>query len=263
MHACLSAQTYSKETVVIETTLGTIKVKLFEETPLHKENFLKLAQQHYFDSLLFHRVIFEFMIQGGDPLSRYARPGDSLGHGDAGYLVPAEFNRRLVHKKGRLCAARDNDDVNPTQASSASQFYIVMGKVRTAQELIKTEEKINKRRYNSLAAKYNSSEEGKRMNAKHAALLKANKNDSAQLVRSLMDSTLQREYQKTPPYKFTEEEVKLYTTQAGTPHLDGSYTVFGEVTQGIEVVDRIASVKTDSRDRPIDDIRMKIYILNQ
>jgi cyclophilin family peptidyl-prolyl cis-trans isomerase len=215
------AQTHSAETIVLETGLGTVKLKLFKETPLHRENFLKLARTGYFDSLMFHRVINGFMIQGGDPLSRRAKPGDSLGHGDAGYLVPAEFNRNIIHRKGRLCAARDNDDINPAQASSASQFYIVVGKIRTPEELNKIEERINKRR---------KSRPGQ---------------------------------EKAPDYRFNEEEKSMYTTTAGTPHLDGSYTVFGEVIEGQDVVDRIAGVKTDSRDRPIEDIRMKITIINQ
>ncbi len=128
VYGSVTSQTLSKETVVIETAYGQMRVKLFEETPLHKANFLKLVNEHVFDSLLFHRVINNFMVQGGDPLSKKAGPGDSLGHGDLGFTVPGEFNRKLIHKKGRLCAARENDDINPKRASSASQFYLVMGK---------------------------------------------------------------------------------------------------------------------------------------
>jgi peptidylprolyl isomerase len=257
------AQTHSKETVVLETSYGTIKLKLFEETPLHKANFLKLAKQKYFDSLLFHRVINEFMIQGGDPLSRRAAKGDSLGHGDAGYLVPAEFNRKIIHRKGRLCAARDNEDINPDQASSASQFYIVMGKARTPEELVKTEEKMNKRRLYAVTGKYNSTPEGKRMNGIYKTLLDENKQDSAAIIKTQIDNAVNAAHTSKPAYKFNEEEIKIYSTIGGTPHLDGSYTVFGELTEGQDIVDRIAAAKTDARDRPVEDIRMKIYILNQ
>ena len=131
------AQTQGKETIVIETAFGNMKLKLFEETPLHKANFLKLVKDKFFDSLMFHRVINNFMIQGGDHLSKFAKAGDSLGHGDIGYSVPAEFNRKIIHKKGRLCAARESDDINPEKASSASQFYIVMGKKTTKENLAK------------------------------------------------------------------------------------------------------------------------------
>ena len=258
----IRGQTHSKETVIIETTFGTIRLKLFEETPLHKVNFLKLAGQHYFDSLLFHRVIYEFMIQGGDPLSRNAKPGDSLGHGDAGYLVPAEFNPAIIHRKGRLAAARDNDDVNPDQASSASQFYIVMGKVRTVEELKKTEEKINKRRYNALWAKFRTTPEGKSLESRYKTMVQQNRSDSAAVVKAEMDRVIDEAYKNKPTFKFNDESVKVYTTVGGTPHLDGSYSVFGEVIEGQEIVDRIAAVKKDARDRPIEDIRMKIYILN-
>ena len=141
------AQTLSKETVLIETAYGKMTVKLYEETPLHKANFLKLVNQNVFDSLLFHRVINGFMIQGGDLISKYAKPGDSLGHGDMGYSIPAEFNSKLIHKKGRLAAARESDDINPKFESSASQFYIVMGKKRTLEDLKKYEERINKTHY--------------------------------------------------------------------------------------------------------------------
>lgn len=150
----MAAQTLSRETVLIETNFGEIKVKLYEETPLHKSNFLKLVVQGYYDSLLFHRVIENFMIQGGDPLSKHAKAGDSLGHGDLGYTVPAEFNEKLIHKRGTLCAAREGDEINPSQASSACQFYLVQGKVRTEEDLKKYELRINKNYYTNCTREY-------------------------------------------------------------------------------------------------------------
>ena len=203
----LKAQINDNAAVLIETTYGDIKVKLYDETPFHKENFLKLVSEKLYDDQIFHRVIKNFMIQAGDPDSKNAKPGQPLGYGDLGYTIPAEFNKNLFHKKGALAAARQPDNVNPDKESSASQFYIVQGRVYSNQEL------------------------------------------------DLME-------QRGVHIKFTEEQRKIYTSVGGTPHLDYSYTVFGEVTDGIEVVDKIASVKTDKRDRPLNDIKIKIKIIN-
>ena len=257
----LFSQTLSKETVLIETVYGNMKLKLYEETPLHKANFLKLVNQHYFDSLLFHRVINEFMIQGGDHLSKMAKQGDSLGHGEIGYQLPAEFNRALIHKKGRLAAARDGDDVNPKQESSPSQFYIVMGKVRTLEDLKKYEERINKAHYKRCAAEFMKSDEGKRLKQTSDLLTAENKLDSAKWVNAKIDALIEAEHIKTPKYIFNKEQIETYTTVGGTPHLDNNYTVFGEVIEGLEVIDKIAGVKTDKRDRPLEDIRMRVKVL--
>jgi cyclophilin family peptidyl-prolyl cis-trans isomerase len=255
------AQTLSKETVLIETAYGKMKLKLFEETPLHKANFLKLVNQNVFDSLLFHRVINGFMIQGGDLISKYAKPGDSLGHGDMGYSIPAEFNSKLIHKKGRLAAARESDDINPKFESSASQFYIVMGKKRTLEDLKKYEERINKTHYTNCARGFMKTDEGKKLKSNYNRLKSENKLDSAELVNKEIEGQIQKEHLKTPEYKFNAEQIAAYTTIGGTPHLDGTYTVFGEVIEGMELIDKIASAKTDKRDRPIEDIRMKITIM--
>jgi cyclophilin family peptidyl-prolyl cis-trans isomerase len=258
---CIEAQTLSKETILIETAYGNMKLKLYEETPKHKANFLKLVNEHFFDSLMFHRVINNFMIQGGDHLSKHAKPGDSLGHGDIGYTVPAEFNTALIHKKGRLAAARESDDINPERASSASQFYIVMGKKRTMEDLKKYEDRINKANYNLCARKFTASEEGKKLKTEHNRLKTENKLDSAALINTKIEETIQAEHLKTPEYKFNQTQTDVYATIGGTPHLDGSYTVFGEVIEGIEVIDKIAAVKTDKRDRPIEDIRMRVSLM--
>lgn len=259
----LQGQTLSKETLIIETSYGNMKLKLYEETPLHKANFLKLVNEHFFDSLLFHRVINDFMIQGGDHLSKRAKPGDSLGHGDIGYSVPAEFNPALIHKKGRLCAARESDVINPKQASSASQFYIVMGKKRTMEDLKKYEERINKAHYAKCAGEFMRTEEGKKRKQDYNRLKAENKPDSAAVVNAIIEETIRKEHLKTPEYKFNQKQIDVYTTFGGTPHLDGTYTVFGEVTEGLEVIDKIAAVKTDKRDRPLEDIRMKITVLKE
>jgi peptidylprolyl isomerase len=257
----VTGQTLSKETILIETSFGIMKLKLYEETPLHKANFIKLAQSGFFDSLTFHRVINNFMIQGGDPLSKNAKPGDSLGHGDIGYTVPAEFNSRLIHKKGVLAAARESDDINPRFESSASQFYIVMGKKRTPEELKKYEERINKTDYTNCARAFMKTPEGKELKQTYNRLKTENKTDSAEIINKHIEAKINAEHLKTGVYKFNEHQVNTYTTVGGTPHLDGTYTAFGEVTEGLEIIDKIASVKTDKRDRPLEDIRMKISLV--
>ena len=255
------AQTHMKESILLSTNYGNMTIKLFEETPLHSTNFLKLVKEGTYDSLLFHRVINAFMIQGGDPLSKRAKPGDSLGHGDLGYTVPAEFNEKLIHKKGRLCAARDGDDVNPKMASSASQFYIVMGRKRNIEELKKYEERINKARYGRCARAYINSEQGKIYKNAYNRLKQANQPDSAAIINKLIEEGVKTEYASTPEYKFNDYQVETYTKEGGTPHLDGTYTVFGEVVEGLDVIDKIAAAKTDKRDRPLEDIRMTIRLI--
>ncbi len=188
--------------VMITTEMGEITLMLYNETPGHRDNFLKLVEEGYYNDLLFHRVIKSFMIQGGDPNSRDAEPGQPLGNGGPGYTVPAEIVPELFHKKGALAAARLGDQMNPQRASSGSQFYIVQGKVWTPEELDMMEQQRG-----------------------HA---------------------------------FTPEQRQAYTTIGGTPHLDGGYTVFGEVVKGLEVLDKIASVQTAPGDRPVEDVIMKI-----
>lgn len=260
--ASMKGQTLGNETILIETGYGNMTLKLYEETPLHKANFLKLVKEGYFDSLMFHRVITNFMIQGGDHLSKRAKPGDSLGHGDIGYSIPAEFNANIYHKKGSLCAARESDDINPKKESSATQFYIVMGKVRTPEDLKKYEDRINKTHYTNCAREFTKTEEGKQLKQNYNRLKAENKTDSATQVNAFIEDRIKTEHLKTPEYKFNAQQTELYTTVGGTPHLDGTYTVFGEVIEGIGVIDKIAAAETDKRDRPLEDIRMKVRLLN-
>jgi cyclophilin family peptidyl-prolyl cis-trans isomerase len=246
------AQTHSKETILIETPYGNMKLKLFEETPLHKKNFIKLVKQGFYDSLLFHRVINNFMIQGGDPDSKLANDTALLGNSDVGYWIPAEFNSKLYHKKGRLAAAREGDDVNPKKESSGCQFYIVMGKKFDSTTLKKAEIRVNR----DIVAKVNylTAFGGKSLALKtyYLRLLEQKKDDSLKIaVRQLTDPIAIKEYNSTPHYTFSEEHKKAYSTIGGTPHLDMNYTVFGEVIEGLEVIDKIASVKTDKNDRPL------------
>lgn len=190
--------------VIIKTSYGDIKIRLYDETPLHRDNFIKLVKEGYYNDLLFHRVINSFMIQGGDPNSRNAQPGQQLGMGGPGYTIPAEIDTNLIHKKGVLSAARMGDNVNPKRESSGSQFYIVQGKTYNDNEL------------------------------------------------DMMESRMGR--------KYTPEQRQTYKTIGGTPHLDGSYTVFGEVIEGLDVVDKIAAVKTLPGDRPQVDVKFTVEL---
>ena len=197
--------------VMLETTEGNILLTLYDDTPRHRDNFLKLVKEEFYDSLLFHRVIKNFMIQGGDPDSRHAEPGVTLGEGDNGYTVEAEFfdaEGHLLHphKRGALAMAREGDSENPERRSSGCQFYIVWGNTYATQQLYQIGDKV--------------------------------------------------EAQTNHRVTMTEELLDLYRKVGGVPHLDGQYTVFGEVAEGLEVVDRIQKVQTDDYDRPVDDIRI-------
>jgi cyclophilin family peptidyl-prolyl cis-trans isomerase len=189
----------------ISTTLGDMVVKLYNETPIHRDNMIKLINEGFYKDQLFHRVIKDFMIQGGDPQSEGADPGVRLGNGGPGYTLPAEFNKNLFHKKGALAAARQGDQVNPEKESSGSQFYLVQGRVFTDEEL----EALKQRGMGEV----------------------------------------------------TEEAAEIYKRLGGTPHLDGSYTVFGEIIEGLDVLDRIAAVPTDRFNRPLTDVVYTITVV--
>ena len=246
------------ETLVkIETTLGDIKVKLYNETPKHRDNFIKLVKEGAYDGTLFHRVIKDFMIQGGDPDSKNAPAGKQLGAGDVGYTVPAEFvYPKHFHKKGVLAAARQGDQVNPKKESSGCQFYIVTGKVYSESEMLGMEQQMNK---NKLTAAFN------KLVQQHMKeiykMRKENDEDGLYDLQEHLVAEAQVETDSLPDFKFTPEQVKAYTTVGGTPHLDGEYTVFGEVVEGMEVVNAIQKVKKDRGDRPVEDIKMKVSVI--
>ncbi|MBK8521495.1 MAG: peptidylprolyl isomerase [Chitinophagaceae bacterium] len=258
------AQTYGKETIFISTPFGNMKVKLFKETPLHSKNFIKLVKQGYYDSLLFHRVINHFMIQGGDPDSKLANDSSTLGYGDTGYWIPSEFNKKIYHKKGMLAAAREDDEVDPAKESSGSQFYIVMGKPYDSLALRKAEIRINKdivQKINYTVAYGGKSPELKKY---YMRLDIEGKTDSLKIVRrQLVDPVSITEYERTPHFTYTAEQKKTYATLGGTPHLDMNYTIFGEVVEGLDIIDKIAAVKTDKNDRPKENVRMKVSIIKE
>ena len=241
-----------KRTLVkLETTMGNITVALYNETPKHRDNFIKLVKEGVYDSTLFHRVIKQFMIQAGDPDSKNASDTAMLGSGDVGYTIPAEFNPKFFHKKGLLAAARQGDDVNPEKASSGCQFYIVTGRKFTEPQLLGMENKINEQHeealFDNLARQHMKEIYKMRKAGDNAGLLELQDTLEAQ-ARELAD--------KEEKFRFTPEQIKAYSTVGGAPHLDGSYTVFGEVTEGMEVVENIEIAKTNRADRPVENIRI-------
>lgn len=196
--------------VEVRTELGTLVVELYNETPGHRDNFLKLVKGGFYDSLLWHRIIPQFMVQGGDPNSKRAKAGAPLGASSPTDTIPAEIKPGLIHKKGALAAARQGDQVNPRRASSKYQFYIVQGKTFTESELKMFAERNARAGINTV---------------------------------------------------YTPEQIATYATLGGAPHLDGAYTVFGEVVQGLDVLDKLASVERGPNDRPLTDVHMWMRVL--
>ena len=242
-----------KETLVkIETTAGDIKVKLYNETPKHRDNFIKLVKDGMYEGTLFHRVIKDFMIQAGDPDSKNAPKGKMLGAGDVGYTIPAEFvYPKFFHKKGALSAARQGDNVNPKKESSGCQFYIVTGKVYNDSTWLSMESQMNETKinviFNTLAQKHMK---------EIYKMRKANDETGLYDLQEKLFAEAQEIAAKQPEFHFTPEQIEAYTTVGGTPHLDGEYTVFGEVVEGMDVVDKIQQVKTDRSDRPEEDVKI-------
>ncbi|MBQ2366963.1 MAG: peptidylprolyl isomerase [Bacteroidaceae bacterium] len=242
--------------VKITTTMGDITVRLYDETPLHRDNFLKLAAEEFFNGTLFHRVIKDFMIQGGDPNSKGAPAGMNLGSGGPGYTIPAEIQPTLFHKRGALSAARLGDEVNPTKESSGSQFYIVWGKVYKAPELKQLEHQMKMQQeqniFNALAMEHREEIMNLRRNRDRDGLMEL----QDKLAKMAMDKS-----KELGAPAFTPEQVEAYTTLGGTPFLDGGYTVFGEVEEGLDVVEAIQNVETSAGDRPKTDVVMNVAVM--
>lgn len=238
--------------VEIQTTMGNIEIALYNETPQHRDNFIKLVKEGTYDGVLFHRVIKDFMIQGGDVKSKTAKPGEMLGDGDLNYTVPAEFVfPKYFHKKGALAAARTGDQVNPERASSACQFYIVTGKVYTPSTLATLESRNREKQKMEIFQRLATPHRKDIMKMRMAG-------DTAGM-KTLQDELIKQteaEVAKTGKFTFTPEQIEAYTTVGGAPHLDGSYTVYGEVTKGLDVVDKIQNVDTDGNDRPTSDVKV-------
>lgn len=242
--------------VKIQTTSGDIVVRLYDETPLHRDNFVKLASEGYYDGTLFHRVIADFMIQGGDPDSKGAPAGKQLGTGGPGYTVEAEIKPGLYHKRGALAAARQGDEVNPERRSSGSQFYIVWGQVYNEGQL----------------RQYSRQMEMQQMQSTFNALAMQHRDEIMQMRRERNTAGLQELQEKLAAEAqalvkqqggagMSDEQKRIYSTVGGAPHLDGQYTVFGEVEEGLDVVEMIQQTATARGDRPVDDIQMMMIVL--
>lgn len=242
--------------VVIETSYGNIKLKLYNDTPLHKANFLKLVNDSAYDGLLFHRVIKHFMIQGGDPKSKVAESGQSLGEGDLDYTIPSEF--RLpdhIHKKGALAAARTSDDVNPNRESSAIQFFIVTGKKYSDKDLNKIEEERQEKMTLKL---FNEAQIANKATLK--GFYSSGDRDGLAAFRQGLYGEAQDKAKAELSNIFSPQQREAYKTVGGTPSLDGAYTVFGEVVEGIDVAEKIEKVKTNAQDRPVENIQMVVRL---
>lgn len=249
--------------VLIETSEGNIKLKLYDETPIHKENFLKLIQEGFYNDLLFHRVINEFMIQGGDPESKEAKVGAALGNGGPGYTLEAEIIPKYYHKKGALAAARLGDQQNPEKRSSGSQFYLVQGKVFTSEELDNMEAQLNNQLRQQAAKKFFELEENKTYLEEYSELRESGNNEKLTEFAKKLEPIIEAYYVSEGVFKFSDEQRKIYTSIGGTPHLDGGYTVFGEVIEGLDVLEKLSMVETDRSARPKSDLRMKIRLVKK
>ncbi len=248
--------------ILIHTDLGDIKVRLYNETPKHRDNFIKLVKEGTLNNTLFHRVIDGFMIQGGDPDSKNPKPGVPLGNGNVGYTIPAEFNPKLIHKKGALAAAREGDNVNPKKESSGCQFYIVQGRTFSDTLLDQMEMQQKNAMMQQIFTEYTGRPENLAFTQKFIRLQTAHNNDSLNIMITQIQPILEKELEKRP-YKFTAEQRQVYKTIGGYPPLDGNYTVFGEVYEGLDVVDKIAKAERDQYDRPKTDIHMTLTIITK
>lgn len=244
--------TNSKMTKVkLETTMGDIVVELYNETPQHRDNFVKLVQEGYYDGVLFHRVIKDFMIQTGDGNSKTAGPDATLGDGDPGYTIPAEFvYPKYFHKRGALAAARTGDQVNPERRSSGSQFYIVTGKIYSSDELKMMTQRLATVKKQDIFRRL--------VNENHAQIETLQRNQDNEGLNELQNRLIQQTEAEAAqsPFSLTDEQIDAYTSVGGTPHLDGQYTVFGQVVEGMDVVDKIQNAQTGRMDRPVSDIKI-------
>ena len=240
--------------VKIETTLGDIIVRLYDETPIHRDNFVKLVKEGYYDGTLFHRVIKDFMIQGGDPDSKGAPAGKMLGVGGPDYTLEAEIKDNLYHKRGALAAARQGDEVNPERRSSGSQFYIVWGQVYKENQLNQLGKQIRMQKvqdaFNDLAK------------ARREEIMQMRRELNRAGLQELQDQLIAEAENKVGKQGLTDQQMQLYSTVGGTPHLDGQYTVFGEVEEGLNVVEQIQNTATGRADRPTNDIDMRMTIID-
>jgi len=255
LFSCTSPQKNGAEepaqNIEIVTNMGTIIIALYNETPQHRDNFIKLVKEQYYDSILFHRVIENFMIQSGDPDSKVAEPEDALGSTDLPYTIPAEFAPNLFHKRGALGAARNG---NPARASSSTQFYIVQGRAYSDSLLAVQEGRINS--WLSMNRVVNDPTNKALVDRRNLLREENPESDSIQLISDQLSELAEVDLVDSQKYVYPAAHREVYKTQGGAAHLDQNYTVFGEVISGMDVVDKIAVTATNDSDRPVDDIKI-------
>lgn len=255
----LFAQTNTTNSIIlIETNLGNIKLMLYKDTPKHRKNFLQLIENKHFDGTLFYRVIKGFVLQGGSQDSRNAATGRQIGYGSSNRTIESEFRPHHFHKKGALAAARQPDKVNIFKESDVSQFYIAHGRVYTLEELKAMENAVNKPLKKQITRRYLTPKKRQILDSLKKLKLVKEFRAIANKIKSDISFDFESSRKKL---EFTEEEIKAFTTVGGVPHLDKNYTVFGEVISGFAVMDKIANLKTDTHDRPYQDVKMKVRIL--
>lgn len=255
----LMCQLFAQGRIVqISTNLGTMKFRLYDETPKHRDAFVQLAKEGYYDQTLFYRVIQDYLIQGGSRSSRNAAPGKRIGYGDPDKTVDDEILPHFFHKKGALCAPRQADNVNPFKQSDISQFFIIKGQVYSSGKLDTLEMAVNRPIQNKINAQYLTPE----IKEKLAKLKSEKKVEEFRRIADEVKRQIETDFQLNPEkLVFNEEQRKAYTTIGGYPDLDGKYTIFGECISGLEVIDKIAALKKDENDRPLTDVKITVTIL--
>ena len=244
--------------IQVSTNLGSMQFRLYDETPKHRDAFLQLAREGYYNQTLFYRVLPDYLIQGGSRSSRNAAPGKRIGYGEPDKTVDDEILPRFFHKKGALCAPRQPDEINPFKQSDISQFFIVKGQVYTPGQLDTLELAVNRPIRNKISAEYLTPEIKEKLR-----MLKAEKKvEEFRAIADEVKRNIETDFQLHPgKLIFSKEQREAYTSMGGYPELDGKYTIFGECISGFEVIDKIAALKTDENNRPLTDVKITVTII--
>ncbi|WP_321370599.1 peptidylprolyl isomerase [uncultured Draconibacterium sp.] len=257
---CLLGITVSGQSRIVEisTNYGDMQFRLYDDTPKHRNAFIELANQGYYDGTLFYRVIENFLIQGGSKSSRNAPPGKRIGYGDPDKTVDDEILPHYFHKKGSLCAPRQPDEVNPFKQSDISQFFVIKGSVHTEGELDTMEMAVNVPIRKKIVQKYMTPEVREQLKQ----LKEEKKVKEFRELANEVKANIETDYSLEPGVlEFSEAQREAYTTVGGYPELDGKYTIFGECISGFDVIDKIAALKTDSNNRPYTDVKIKVTVI--
>jgi len=254
--SCLTVFAQKEKTTFVEikTSVGDIKIKLYNETPLHRDNFVSLVKSDFYKGLLFHRVIKDYIIQGGDPESKGAEANVLLGNGGTGYTLKAEFNDSLIHKKGALAAARQPDNVNPNKESNGSQFYFVEGRKYNETDLQNFQAQREQQMKTAIFQELLDTPGNEDLKKMIDGFYKVGNQRELNFTMQSIAPKVEEIYTQRGGFTYTDEQKKIYAEVGGTPNLDGSYTVFGEVTEGLDLIGKIAAVATDANNRPKEDI---------